>query len=304
MPNPAPEPQVPADEAPDPSVLRAERQLRVLEEATEICMKLLRAVEPGDSVAGSAKGKDLADALGTITRALRLTVALEHKIDADLRDLKAGIVQEKEEERTRTAKSRKAAVEAREYKVRALVIEAAEAEIDDVEAFQQLFEALEERLGEDEAYEGFGERPLGETVERLCADLKLNPDWRHWDGQGWIRNGPRARPRWSEFNQPSAKPILWAPPPRSRSPSPNPVASRTAAIWNEALTSSSLASARFSGGGTPRRDPRWRGGPHLTALRYPPLPPSKAAPWLAPLPRFSRRKRWFNMPRYARPYDA
>jgi hypothetical protein len=47
-----------------------------------------------------------------------------------------------------------------------------------------------------------------ETVERLCRDLGLNPDWSRWDGEGWIAGDPFARPLCSRFNRPGAKPLL------------------------------------------------------------------------------------------------
>ena len=214
-----PEPQ--DDEAPDPSVLRIERRMGLLQEAQEIIMQSLRAVEPGGAIAetGLAKGKDPADAIAILTRALRLTVALEDKIDTRLSDLKAGIVREKKEERRLEAEWRKFAAaqdaQEREEKVRDLVMEAADREIGDLEAYNELYEALEERLCIDEGYNDLLERPVGETVERLCKDLKLNFDQRLWDGEKWIRpGGLRPRPLWSEFNQPSAKPYDPAPKPQ------------------------------------------------------------------------------------------
>jgi len=220
MTNPAP--QDPADEAPDPSVLRAERLIGLLQRVEEIVLEqLVRTVEPGGAVAEAdpAKGKDPAEAIGILTRAIRLTATLEHKIDADLRDLKAGIVREKKEERRLEAEWRKFAAaqdaQEREEKVRDLVMEAADREIGDLEAYNELYEALEERLCIDEGYNDLLERPVGETVERLCKDLKLNFDQRLWDGEKWIRpGGLRPRPLWSEFNQPSAKPYDPAPKPQ------------------------------------------------------------------------------------------
>src|ERR1035437_8765028 len=101
MSNPAPAPQDPAsaDEAPDPSVLRAERRLRLLEELTEIGMELARALRPsapedgaadedagGDPATetGRGKGRDPADAFGSLSRAIRLHLALEARTDEEL----------------------------------------------------------------------------------------------------------------------------------------------------------------------------------------------------------------------------
>jgi hypothetical protein len=211
MSNAAPQPQDPADEAPDPSVVLAEGRLRMLRRLAEIGMEL--AERTLNTEAAPAKGRDPADAFAPLSRAIRLTLALEAKTAAELRDLKAGVVREREEERTRTAERREAAAakEAREraVKVRELVSEAAEFEIADVYEFAQVYHALHERLDEDPAYEDLSEHPLRETVERLCKDLMLSPDWSRWDGEGWIKDeaAPR-RLRYSIFNQPSARALL------------------------------------------------------------------------------------------------
>ena len=206
MPNAAPEPQD-VDEAPDPLVLLAESRLRMLRRLAEIGMEL--AERTLNTETAPAKGRDPADFYAPISRAIRLTLALEEKTAEKLRDLKAGIVREREEELTRTAERRQAAAEERETKVRRLVIQAADAEISDVEVMDGIFGALDERLDEDEAYEDFAERPLRETVERLCHDLALNPDWSRWDGEGWIKEGPPVRPLSSPFHQQSRTPITW-----------------------------------------------------------------------------------------------
>ena len=226
MPDAAAEPLVPADEATDPLVLLTERRLSEMRRLAEMGMELAemgmaRARQALTAEADPAKGKDPADFFGPLTRSIRLTWAAEAKTIAELRDLRAGIVRETKEERKRTAKRHKKAAsreaEERRARVSDLVLEAAEREITDVEAFIDLEDALHQRLDDDPAYADFLERPVGETVERLCGDLKLNPDWRLWDGEGWIRKHPPARPLWSPFHQPSAKHI-----PRDDPPAPQP----------------------------------------------------------------------------------
>jgi hypothetical protein len=245
----APIPQSPGlqdpDDAPDPAVLRAERRLRILDELAEIGMALARALLPGaaeepagDEAAADeaanpksrAKPVDPTDAFARISRAVRLTLALEAKTDEALRDLKAGVVREREDARVKAAeRDRVASIKrSEEYVdlVPALVARAVDAEIEDPKARETLYEALHERLDEDEAYDGFVERPLRETVERLCHDLGLNPDWSRWDGEGWIVEGPPARERDSIFNQPSPHPLLrdgpWNAKPAVPPPMPTP----------------------------------------------------------------------------------
>jgi hypothetical protein len=216
----APAPQPPTapanDEASDPSVARAERRLRWLEELAEIGMELARALRPGAAPAGEAPAndkvpvRDPAEAFAPLSRAIRLTLALEAKTDQELRDLKAGIAHKRKVEQVDADERAPHDRLTREFHVTALVVEAAEAEIEDAEALGELIEAMEERLEHDEAYLRYDERPLRETVERLCKDLDLHPDWSLWDGEGWIFEAMPLRPRFSPFNTPSRRPILNA----------------------------------------------------------------------------------------------
>jgi hypothetical protein len=217
--------QSPADEAPDPSVLLAESRLRMLRRLAEIGMEL--AERTLNTQTAAAKGRDPADFYAPLSRAIRLTLALEAKTDEALRDLRAGVVRVREEEHTRTAERREAAsakeVEERAVRVRDLVAEAAEFEIPDVYEFAHVYHALRERLDEDAAYDDCGRRPLRETVERLCKDLMLSPDWSRWDGEGWIKDeaAPR-RLRYSIFNQPSARALLDDDDPEESEAEPRP----------------------------------------------------------------------------------
>ena len=202
-----------ADEVSDPAVPRAERRLKLLEEITGIGMELLRTLKPGAAGTEAAKGRDPAEIFAPLSRAVRLTLTLEAKTDQELRDLKAGIVRAREEDRTRLAKrERKAAAkdaETRKHKVWEAVFEVAEVEIEPGEDFDNLMEALDERLEVDPAYADCGERPVRETAQRLFKDLMLNPDMSQWDDEadGWIRD-ERGRKRASPFHRPSRKPFL------------------------------------------------------------------------------------------------
>jgi hypothetical protein len=198
-----------AEETFDLSVARAARRLRLLEELAEIGMELARALKPGaeadKTTAGESPGKDPAAVFAPLSRAIRLTLALEARTDQDLRDLKAGVSRERQEARAKAAERNG---EAREYKIRESVMKVAERECENLEALVDLEEALEERLDMDEAYFDRSLRPLRPTVERLCKDLGLSPDWSRWAGDGWAYEDIPTRPRFSPFHQPSPRPIL------------------------------------------------------------------------------------------------
>jgi hypothetical protein len=189
-----------ADDAPDPAVLRAERRLRLLEELADIGMDLARSLRPSAATgpgeaplaeAVRSKGREPADAFGPLSRAIRLTLALEATTDAELRDLKAGIVRARAKERKKGAKRLRLAaakeLEDRIDRVRGLVIDVAVDQIDDddKDAFSEIVDELDERLSEHEAEFGRLDRPLRETVEGLCKVFGLSPDWSRWTGEGW-----------------------------------------------------------------------------------------------------------------------
>ena len=211
MSTPTPDETAMAQETLDLSVARAEHRLRLLEELAEIGMELARALKPGpeadekaDKTAAEAPAKDPAAVFAPLSRAIRLTLALEARTDQDLRDLKAGVSRARKEARAKAAHD----CGAREQQVRALVLNVAERECESREAFDELEEALQERMDYDEVYNDCGERPVRPTVERLCKDLGLTPDWSRWAGEGWAYEDIPTRPRFSPFHQPSPRPIL------------------------------------------------------------------------------------------------
>ena len=191
-------------EAVDPAILRAERRLRILEELTDIAMNLARTLErhvlaaadaidrrampeaaeplPGDAPAPAPLAFDPSVALARISRAVRLTIALEARTDEQLRALRAGVAAEVEtrcvaERNRETSEAAKRSEDVREA-VERLVRDSAERDAQDEESLNDVLEALRERLDDDQAYAAIHCLPLRETVERLCADLGLTPlDW-------------------------------------------------------------------------------------------------------------------------------
>ena len=189
-------------EATDPAVLRAERRLRMLEKLAQLEMELAEALQrqaiaaanptpPAQPDAAAASGPgtapetagDLSAAFARIARSLRLTLALQARAEEQLRALLAGEAAKVEVRRAEA--SRRAAAEARarserhRNEVERLVCEAAEREVEDLEALDGVLEALEERLDEDEAYWDLDEhapaRGGGAAVRRSRTHPRLEP---------------------------------------------------------------------------------------------------------------------------------
>ena len=217
MPNPAPDESATAEEAPDPSVVRAERRLRLLEELSEIGMELARALKPrdeDDEIVDKTPWKDPAAAFAPLSRAIRLTLALEAKTDQELRDLKAGIVKEREAEGMRRETKQKPASDSRRFTptkefiqtLRQRVFEVIDAEAESEEVFVQLCEALDERLEDEATYANWEYVPLQDAVWILCKALGVNTNWRPWINGSWIHDRPPDRRRDSALHRPGPQP--------------------------------------------------------------------------------------------------
>jgi len=197
-------PSTPEDAAPDPAVLRAERRLRLLAELAEIGMELARALKasppanegeaPAAADEARSRRREPAEAFAGLSRAIRLTLALEATADEALRDLIAGVVTVREEKHARaTSEAREAAEQGREEReelIQDILGEAAGEQITreaDRERFDREFLC---RLDEDEDFWNDPARPLREIVERYCDHFALTPT-----GAGGEATTGRRRPR-------------------------------------------------------------------------------------------------------------
>ena len=208
------------DSATDPAVQRAERRLALLAELAEIGMELARVLKPspaGEDAAPAAadeapaRRRDPAEAFAGLSRAIRLTLAMEATADEALRDLVAGVVTVREEKRERAAEAAHETAsrfrQEREELIEMLVSEAAEQQITrnaDVERFDH---ELADRLLVDEDFWNDPARPLREVVERFCDYFALAPDWSRWRDDEWA---PPLPGPWPWAAGPKASP---APPP-------------------------------------------------------------------------------------------
>jgi hypothetical protein len=213
-----------------PAIARAERRLLVLQDLTDLGMRLARVLvrqaeaeaapaviedataRSANPIPAPAPRADPAGGFAKLSRAVRLTVNLEERADKALLALLAGEApalaaraQAREHQETAAAEARRTAARDR---VNALVNDVIDREAETIEASIDLEDALNQRLDRDEAYEDLENLPLGATIERLCEDLGLKPDWRLWTGEGWIKSNPVVRQRCSPFNRKSRKPLV------------------------------------------------------------------------------------------------
>ncbi len=222
----------------DSRIARAEQRLAMLRELAELGMALTReltrrtlaAPEPPEQ-ASDVEAKpapnsrdipgprhDPAESFARLSRAVRLTLALEAKVDEELTALRAG-------EMSRHAESPSAAANdnadtpygpygpfgllPRDYpsdhrnRIRDAVFDVINHEVTDIYPANDVLDALYERLTEGERYDAFVHRPLREAVEAICEDLGLHPDWSRWTDDGFPPQDPlEPHYRWQG---------LWAP---------------------------------------------------------------------------------------------
>ena len=183
-----------------PPADRTAARLAVLGELTGIGMAVARAVgRLAEAVAETAedakerpaaRASELSLAFSRVSRAVRLTLALEERMEGAAAAAPAPANPYAQSGRLVSAlyKADQLGEAARD------LIEHAAGE-DEAKA-ERLGEALSERLDELDADEVL-ERPLIELIARICKDLDIEPDWSLWGDQDWVEDagGVRAAKR-------------------------------------------------------------------------------------------------------------
>ena len=186
---------------PDPSVLLAEEHLRVLAELREIGMDMARILkrraeidlQSAETLAGHASSdaaylqappvpgpmRDPATAFARISRAVRLTLALEARTAEALRALRAGLPLHTETSQTQTSQTGNGQAQASGAPADLLADDT-----QDSGEFKAADVARAERLSEHETPENLAGRAPPEVVESVCANLLLAVDRARWAGEG------------------------------------------------------------------------------------------------------------------------
>jgi hypothetical protein len=188
-----PPPAATTTPADDPRALIV-RQLQVLGELAELGLELARAIArpaiaetappeapPESPAAPQAVKGDVCLAFARAARAVRLTIALQSRLIADLRALDEVL------ERHRKAGPIIATTE-RKQCVRRIVQRVIDAEIGDADEYHRLAAEARERLESDEIYGDVLTRPVGELVAMICRDLGLSPDWPGLAQEAWAQD--------------------------------------------------------------------------------------------------------------------
>ena len=195
----------------DMGMVLARDLVRRVTAETEAAEAQAEAVGSGEAQAAPPAGRgvavDPALSFTRISRAVRLTIALEARMR---REIEAGVFGPANDDgrahnsdegatapkpidyeaiRQRLAERIDfgAIKRANDYDIRRAVDETIEAATDDPDEVERLRGELTERLEEDEVFEERSGWPIGVTIALICQDLGLNPDWDRWEARDWAR---------------------------------------------------------------------------------------------------------------------
>jgi hypothetical protein len=162
-----------------------------------------RADEDGLDLAVVSAVKDLSMAYSKLVRSVRQNVLLEEKLEAIFRDRVSGVEDARRARALKRAEAEAAkatadeevdyqrehgAAIAREEAVTDVIEQLIYARYsDESDRMETLQEDYAELLEEGAGYEDYGDRPITETVTRLCKALDLEPDWDCFAWEDWAK---------------------------------------------------------------------------------------------------------------------
>ena len=185
------------------------RQRRLLRRLAEIGMTIAEAMEEeavaraaaakaasARMVSGEAGGEampapgpDLSLSFGRLTRAVRLTLAMDRR----LADEQASVCEDRMSQARRARGDEGLRRMGRKLAVQAAVrdqidIEAPESDVERL--YEDLIDRIEAEAAEDE---DFLDRPTSQVISFICKDMGLTPDWSLWEDEEWAVAEAEAR---------------------------------------------------------------------------------------------------------------
>ena len=132
-----------------------------------------------------ARSEDAAAAFDRMSQTVRRTLALEARLAAGVKARREGLFAERAERRATRSAAHKTAVDDAivDGLHDAYAADCPDAEYHDLS--DRLMEDAREYLGDADEMRGYLDRPVGETVARLCAAMGLDPEACASDGETW-----------------------------------------------------------------------------------------------------------------------
>ena len=149
-------------------------------------------------------------AYARISRAVRLTLALEEKTDRFLAELSAGALSACKapapvDLALDSFERQKTALRARKANAFDLLVAVSESEGESLESVEKLFDAVAETIDEAESA-ARGERPLEPMIETVCARFGLGPELSSRVAEGFECGYLAGRPRFNPWASSAASP--------------------------------------------------------------------------------------------------
>jgi hypothetical protein len=165
------------------------QQLGMLGRLAEVGLNVALAVErQALEAASAAPPGELALAYGRVSRAVRLTIALQARLLKDLQELDDVAARKQAREQADAGRERQIAEAARKARVERIVERLIHDEAADEGEADRLADEAYERLEHDDIYGDLLDRPVSEIIERVCKDLGLAPDWSRLAQEAWARD--------------------------------------------------------------------------------------------------------------------
>lgn len=145
------------------------------------------APDAGPEAAPVASG-DVALAYARVSRAVRLTVALQGRVVKELQALDEDAARRRIRAEAGAGRERQQAEAARKARVERIVERLIRAEAADEAEGDRLADEAYERLEGDDIYGQLSARPVSEIIALVCQDLGLEPDWTRLAEEAWARD--------------------------------------------------------------------------------------------------------------------
>jgi hypothetical protein len=123
-----------------------------------------------------------------LSRAVRQSLDLEARLDAQKDALAGDIAAERAAKRERAEAARNARIKANSHSINIAVGQAIKADAagtDDKARARRLGARLRERLEDPREQDEIADRPVSELVAGICRSLGLAVDWSLWEDQDW-----------------------------------------------------------------------------------------------------------------------
>lgn len=187
------------------AIARAEQRREMLRELAEMGMVIARELSHRAAHDASPR-REPAPHFAAVSRAIRLTLALEARVEEEILALRNGDLASASAAATPPAPVRptwcdiisKESPDPRRNHIRDEVWEAANQTFEQgAPEWERALMRLHERLNETDAYDHLVCLPWRAAVEAICNDLGLNPDWSGWSDERGLERDP-AHWSWDE----------------------------------------------------------------------------------------------------------